>query len=120
MNINKETPISQRGSMIMPLFLFFILLQLYVFSELESQEQRQYLHLTMGQIETNTVHQMANNSNSNITIISNQTSSLDLDAKNFTMEGTAALYDYRYDEAINFYSKALGLEPNNTYALTGN
>ena len=75
--------------MIKPLFLFFILLLLYVLSALESQEQRQYLRLTMGQIETNTVRQMASNSNSNITIISNQTSSLDLDAKNFTMEGAA-------------------------------
>ena len=61
---------------------------MHAFSELQGQKQEQYLHLTLGQIENSKVHQTLNNSDNS-----------DQEVKNLTMEGDAALYDFRYDKS---------------------
>lgn len=57
--------------------------------------------------------------NDNLIIINNQTSFIDQGTNFFTKEGNAAHYDFRYNEAISYYDKALALEPNNTNTLYG-
>src|SRR5688572_2741289 len=124
MNSNTKKSIQSAGSVVVVvvLSLLFILLSGYVFTQAYGQERQQYPFLAMAKIGNNTVNQNSSNidNSDNVSLIfTNQTSFIDQDTNYFTKEGDAALYDFRYDEAISYYDKALAIEPNNTNALYG-
>lgn len=126
MKINTEKPIPSAGSIVIIIIiiisLFFISLSVHVFSQPYGQELQPYPFLAMAKIGNNTVNQNSSsidNSDKFNLITTNQTSFIDQDSNSFTKEGDSALYDFKYDEAISYYDKALAIEPNNTNALYG-
>ncbi len=77
-------------------------------------QEQQPVGLVMAKTSNNTFNQTTS---SDALLINNQTSSHN--TATLINEGDDSLYNFRYEQAITYYDKALGLDPNNVHALSG-
>jgi tetratricopeptide (TPR) repeat protein len=77
-------------------------------------QEQQPLGLVMANTSNNTFNQTTSGDE---LLINNQTSSHN--TATLIKEGDDSLYNFRYEQAITYYDKALGLDPNNVHALSG-